>query len=61
MENADKLSLNQAGKRYRRSVGGPPVRGFLANQRQSLKEVLKSSKLFNYVDLINRLKPVTFT
>ncbi|SVD65955.1 uncharacterized protein METZ01_LOCUS418809, partial [marine metagenome] len=40
-------------------TGGPPCQGFsLANQRRSGST--KKSEVFNYVDLINRLKPAAF-
>ncbi len=43
-------------------VGGPPCQGFsLANQRRSSdRGKRQKSELFNYVDLINRLKPALF-
>ena len=43
-------------------VGGPPCQGFsLANQRRSSKKGAdQRSEVFNYVDLINRLKPASF-
>lgn len=63
VENADEIILESGWKKETGIlVGGPPCQGFsLANQRRSSERgAQKRSELFNYVDLINRLKPAAF-
>ena len=63
VENADQIILESGWKKDTGIlVGGPPCQGFsLANQRRSSERgAQKRSELFNYVDLINRLKPAAF-
>ena len=63
VEDADKIILDSGWEANTGLlIGGPPCQGFsLANQRRSSNSgAKKRSELFNYVDLINRLKPAAF-